>query len=85
MMTINLKDLDDAPEELLIKLQALRKAGLRVSLQIKGDQEQASQLFTQIAVWHESRTAAKRRFLWALVPASIGAFTAIWLGIWLWV
>jgi hypothetical protein len=86
MLTINLKDLDDDdPEALLYKLQALRKAGLRVSLQIKGDREQASQLFTQLSVWYGMNTAAQRRLLWSFVPASLGSLLAIWLGILLWV
>lgn len=85
MLTINLRDLDEDPEALLVKLQTLRKAGLRVSLQIKGNRDQASQLFANWAAWQGLKAAAHRRLLWSLVPASAGALAAIWLAILLWV
>jgi hypothetical protein len=85
MLSMRFLDLDGDPEELLVKLQALRKAGLQVSLQVKGNREQAAQLFTQLAMLQGLRVAAHRRFLWSLVPAGISAFVFIWVGILFWV
>jgi hypothetical protein len=85
MLTMNLNDLDEDPEALLIKLQTLRKAGLRVSLQVKGNRDQASQLFANWAAWQGLKAAAHRRLLWSLVPAGISALAFIWMGILLWV
>ena len=84
MLTINLRDLDEDPEELLHKLQALRKAGLQVSLQVKGNREQASQLFGHLPNWYGTNAATPQRLLQSLLPASAGALGFILLGIVLW-